>query len=204
MLTIYNNSNNQIIHSCFKFIQGPLLLITSCHLSAVHSQNKCTNVQIITSKRKCKSCFCLVHVRICWPHLDLFTIEASKYPWAGKISSARLIMMPPLPLLPSPADSSWFYSFKAFMLKQKHRSSPSFFPPPFTSLLLCLPRVIQRNYNTIWLLLYNLSRKTSGALCSFPPMSQDDGGAEVVAENRRGESGQGKASFFRVSGRPAF
>lgn len=131
MLTIYNNSNNQIIHSCFKFIQGPLLLVTSCHLSAVHSQNKCTNVQIITSKRKCKSCFCLVHVRICWPHLDLFTTEASKYPWAGKISSARLITMPPLPLLPLPADSSWFYSFKAFsMLKQKHSSSPSFFPPP--------------------------------------------------------------------------
>lgn len=48
-----------------------------------------------------------------------------------------------LPRLSSLKDNSWFYSFKTFStLKQKHRSSLFFFPPPFTSLLSCLPHFI--------------------------------------------------------------
>lgn len=164
------------------------------------------------------------------PSSPVYRIKASKHPWAGKnlFCSTDRVAAPPFS---SPGDCSWFYSFKTLAHRiQKNtqilpRSLPSslhLLASPSRSLhpsqrsyyfesavgrgrpqSLTLERAVTR----FDFLLQNVSRKTSGALRSFPPLSHDEGRAEGGSQETgerakaRGNKNQKREGDWWVSGK---
>ena len=202
------------------FLVIPLI---SYHLSAVRYQIKVNNAQRIIYKNNRKSCLLSGSCEdMLAPPSPVYQIKASKYPWAGKNLFCSTDSVACAPPLSSPGDCSWFCSFKTlaqilprFLSSSLHLlASPSHsLHPSQCSYYLCgrerpssvtnaRRAVIQFDF-----LLQDLSRKTSGALRSFPPLSHGEGRAEGGGQETgkrakaRGNKNQTREGSWWVSGK---